>query len=210
MGSYSDPIFIPSRNTGPSFAKSATQGDYPFSNIANEDNREKFKSIYENASNKHVGPYSGPVQSNPRAPPTDKDILVLLGRGQAKNTVKAYWPDTGKLKALYKIGPKGLPNLKTKAEARAWLRAREKKGIDTKDRDYQEMHARAWGRPTRVDEIPGATDQESENTGATNTHEMVRDQKNAQKGMKRGHIKDKLDKVEKRFPVKQKKKTKKR
>lgn len=199
MGSYSDPIFMPSRHAGPSFAKSATQGDYPFSNIANEDNRDKFKSVYENTSSKHNGPYSGPVQSNPRAPPTDKDILVLLGRGQAKNTVKAYWPDTGKLKALYKIGPKGLPNLKTKAEARAWLRVREKKGIDTNDRDYQELHARAWGRPTRVEDIPGATDQEAENTSATNVHEMVRDQKNAHRGMKRAHIKNKEDKVEKKF-----------
>ena len=198
--SYSDDIFMPARNTGPSNTQNSTEGDFPFSNIANENNKEKFKSVYSNSGGKHNGPYSGPVQSNPRAPPTDKDILVLLGRGQAKNTIKAYWPDTGKLKSLYKIGPKGLPNLKSKAEARAWLRSREKKGIDTNDRDYQEMHARAWGKPTTVEDIPGAGNQESENTGATNTHEMVRDQKNAHKGMKRARIKDKLDKVEKRFP----------
>ena len=201
MGSYSDPIFMPQRFNGPSFAKSGADGDYPFSNIANEDNREKFKSVYTQGGSdrKHTGPYSGPVESNPRAPPTDKDILVLLGRGQAKNTIKAYWPDTGKLKALYKIGPKGLPNMKSRSEARAWLRAHEKKGIDTKDRDYQEMHDRAWGRSTRLDDPPGGTNQESENTAATNVHEMVRDQKNAMKGMRRQHAEDKEDKVEKRF-----------
>tara|TARA_B110000196_G_C21018301_1_gene601449 strand:- start:211 stop:930 length:720 start_codon:yes stop_codon:yes gene_type:complete len=176
-----------------------SQQEDPYGEFGQTENAGKFKQVYENGKKGkgglekpvHKGPWSGLLQENPRAMTWDRDVNVLLGQGNSKNMIKAFWPDTGTMKMTYKVsGRSGLPNLRSKPQCRVLLRVMERKGIDTTDRDYVALHERVYGKRTMLDEPEGFRGKEAENYHKTEDATKMTDEKKEKADKEKYFIKE--------------------